>query len=54
MKINTQFTAALIDAEPIQAHHCELCLVSRVKLDDSPTSWSISLQDRVDSLVILG
>ena len=54
MKINAQFSAALIDTEPVQAHDCELCLVSRIELDDSTTGRAVSLQDRVHYLVILG
>ena len=53
MEINTQFSTALVHAEPIQADDCELGLVDGVKSDDGAARRPIHLDNRVDPLIIL-
>ena len=53
MEINTQLSTTGIHTESIQTHHSKLRLISRIKLDYSPTPRSIHFQNRVDTLVVL-
>ena len=53
MEINTQLSSTRIHAESIQPHHSKLRLISRIKLDYSPTPRPVHLDNRIDTLVVL-
>ena len=43
----------MVNAEPVEAHDGELCLIGRFELDDCAARWPVSLQNGVHPRVIL-